>query len=116
MRGSDGSYIYYQTSHCTGTDGRRIETEKRLSLDDYQRLMMEADPACRPIRKTRYCLVDDIHAYEVDIYPNWTDQAMLQIELENPDDEAVIPENFRVIREVTDDPAYQNYAMARIRT
>lgn len=114
MRGSDGSYIYYQTSHCTGTDGSRIETEKRLSLDDYQRLMMEADPTCRPIRKTRYCLVDDTHAFEVDLYPNWQDQAMLQIELDDPKAEVKIPDQFEVIREVTDDPDYQNYALAKI--
>jgi CYTH domain-containing protein len=68
-----------------------------------------------PIRKTRYCLVDDAHAYEVDFYPSWQEKAMLQVELNDPDAEIQIPENFRVIREVTDDPDYQNYAMARNR-
>ena len=115
MRGNDGSYIYYMTTHCTGTDGSRIETEKRLSLDDYQQLMMEADPMCMPIRKTRYCLMDDAHAFEVDFYPAWQDKAMLQVELNDPEADVHIPENFRVQREVTDDPDYQNYAMARIR-
>ena len=115
MRGNDGSYIYYMTTHCTGTDGSRIETEKRLSLDDYQRLMMEADPMCMPIRKTRYCLVDDGRAYEVDFYPNWKDCAMLQVEMNDPNAAVHIPENFRVQREVTDDPDYQNFALAKIR-
>jgi Uncharacterized protein conserved in bacteria len=76
---------------------------------------MEADPLCRPIRKTRYCLVDDAQAYEVDFYPGWTDRAMLQVELNDPNAEVHIPEGFTVLREVTDDPDYQNYAMARIR-
>ena len=115
MRGNDGSYIYYMTTHCTGTDGSRIETEKRLSLDDYQRLMMEADPMCMPIRKTRYCLVEDGRAYEVDFYPNWKDCAMLQVEMNDPNAEVHIPANFRVQREVTDDPEYQNFALAKIR-
>ena len=40
---------------------------------------------------------------------------MLQVELNDPDAGISIPKPFRVIREVTDDPDYQNYAMARIR-
>lgn len=115
MRGNAGSYIYYLTTHCTGTDGSRIETEKRLSLDDYQLLMMEADPFCRPIRKTRYCFVDDAHAFEVDFYPNWTDEAILQAEVNDPNADVFIPEGFHVRREVTDDPAFQNFAFAKIR-
>ena len=75
---------------------------------------MEADPACRPIRKTRYCLVDDVQSFEVDLYPTWKDVAMLQVELSDPDAEVHIPENLHVIREVTDNPAYDNHEMARL--
>ena len=54
--------------------------------------MMEADPACRPIRKTRYCLVDDAHAFEVDFYPGWADKAILQAEVNDPNAEGINPD------------------------
>lgn len=54
QRGIDGNYIYFQTTKRLVTDVKRVEVERRLSKDEYLRLLMEADPACRPIRKTRY--------------------------------------------------------------
>ena len=94
--------------------GGRMEVEERLSQEEYFSLLMEADPTCRPIRKTRYCLVDDVQSFEVDLYPTWKDVAMLQVELSDPDAEVHIPENLHVIREVTDNPAYDNHEMARL--
>jgi CYTH domain-containing protein len=114
MRGTGGSYIYYKTTQRDAPDGGRMEVEERLSQEEYFSLLMEADPACRPIRKTRYCLVDDVQSFEVDLYPTWKDVAMLQIELSDPDAEVHIPENLHVIREVTDNPAYDNHEMARL--
>ena len=38
----------------------------------------------------------------------------LEIELHSENQEIVFPEGLKVIREVTDDPAYSNRAMARI--
>ncbi len=103
MRGTGGSYIYYKTTQRDAPDGGRMEVEERLSQEEYFTLLMEADPACRPIRKTR-----------VDLYPMWKDVALLQIELSDPDAEVHIPENLHVIREVTDNPAYDNHEMARM--
>ena len=53
-------------------------------------------------------------SFEVDLYPNWKDVAMLQIELSDPDAEVRIPEGLTVVREVTDNPAYDNHEMARM--
>ena len=114
MRGTGGSYIYYKTTQRDAPDGGRMEVEERLSQEEYFTLLMEADPACRPIRKTRYCLVSDAQSFEVDLYPNWKDVAMLQIELSDPDAEVRIPEGLTVVREVTDNPAYDNHEMARL--
>jgi CYTH domain-containing protein len=38
----------------------------------------------------------------------------MEIELASEDEEIVIPEGIRVIREVTDDPSYKNAALAKI--
>ena len=53
--------------------------------------------------------------YEIDIYPEWTDKAIMEIELHSENQQIVFPEGINVIREVTDDPAYSNHEIARIR-
>jgi len=42
------------------------------------------------------------------------DRAVVEIELTDPDEEIRFPEMLKLIREVTDDPAYKNAALARI--
>ena len=88
---------------------------KRLSQEEYVTLMVEADPAFRPIHKTRYCLSENGLYYEIDIYPEWKDNAVMEIELYSEDQEIVFPDGIDILREVTGDPAYSNHELARIR-
>ena len=73
---------------------------------------MHADPAKRPIRKTRYCLSSGNQYFEIDIYPFWQDKAILEIELSSEQMSVKIPEFLQVLREVTGEKAYQNAALA----
>ena len=91
---------------------RRLEKERRLSKDEYLTLLMESDSSAHPIRKTRYCLTYANQYFEIDLYPFWKDQAILEIELKDENDKISIPEEIEIIREVTDDPAYKNAALA----
>lgn len=113
QRGADGHYIYTQTTKKLVTDVKRVEVERRLTKDEYLRLLMDADPDCRPIRKTRYCLTYDNQYFEIDVYPFWQDQAILEIELNSEDTQIRFPEQIKVIREVTDDPSFKNASLAR---
>ena len=76
---------------------------------------MDADPNCRPIRKTRYCLTSENQYFEIDVYPFWQDKAIMEIELANEADEIRFPKQIKVIGEVTDDDSYKNASLARIR-
>ncbi len=114
QRGSGGSYIYFMTRKRKAEGIRRIEIEERLSQEEYLSLMVEADPAYRPIHKERYCLSENGLYYEIDIYPEWKDQAVMEIELHSEDQKIVFPDGIDVIREVTDDPAFSNHELARI--
>lgn len=116
QRGIDGNYIYFQTTKRKVTEMKRIEVERRLSKDEYLRLLMDADPACRPIRKTRYCLTFDNQYFEIDIYPFWKDRAILEIELADEGAGIHFPTQIKVIKEVTEDDSYKNASMARIKT
>ena len=113
QRGENGSYAYYQTTKRTLTGVKRVEIERRLSQREYLALLMEADPALHPIRKTRYCLTWDEQYFEIDVYPFWNDRAIVELELSDENAEIRFPEKVKVIREVTDDDAYRNHSLAR---
>ncbi len=115
QRGRNGSYVYFETRKRKAGGIGRVEIEKRLSQEEYVSLLVEADPAYRPIHKARYCLSENGLYYEIDIYPEWKDKATMEIELSRENEEIIFPKGVDVIREVTDDPAYSNHELARIR-
>ena len=114
QRGANGNYIYFETCKKPVNNLQRIEVERRLSKDEYLTRLMDADPGMRPIRKDRYCLADGNQYFEIDVYPFWTDKAIVEIELRDPDEEIRFPSMLKLIREVTGDEEYFNASLARI--
>jgi len=112
-RGSDGNFVYFQTTKHKISDVKRIEIEKRLSKDEYLELLLDPETVKHQIKKTRYCLVYENQYFELDIYPFWTDKAILEIELRNENQEIIMPQNLTVIKEVTEDSEYSNSYLAR---
>ena len=113
QRGENGSYTYYQTTKRNVTGIKRVEIERRLTQREYLTLLMEADPAMHPIRKTRYCLTWEEQYFKIDVYPFWDDKAIVEIELSDENAEIRFPKELKVIREVTGDVGYKNYALAK---
>ncbi len=114
QRGMDGNYVYYEATKRRVSRLKRIELERRLSQDEYLRLLMDADPNCRPIRKTRYCLTYDNQYFEIDVYPFWKDQAIMEIELSDENQPVQFPDFIKVIREVTEEEAFENHSLAKL--
>ena len=112
-RGIDGDYLYYLTEKRKISNLKRVETERKLTQDEYLSLLMEADNRLHPIHKTRYCLVDNNQYFEIDIYPEWDNQAIMEIELSSEEQEIQIPKFIKIIKEVTDEECYKNYQMAK---
>ena len=115
QRGENGYFTYTKTLKRKVTDIKRIEIEKRLNKDEYLSLLMEADENKRPIRKTRYCLMENNQYFEIDIYPFWKDQAIVEIELRSEDEKIEFPKNLKVLKEVTEDEKYKNSSIATIK-
>ena len=113
QRGENGHYIYFETIKRTITGMKRVEIEKRLTKDEYLVQMMEADFTKRQIRKDRYCLMYKNHYFEIDVYPFWQDKAVAEIELSDENETFEFPDFIKIIKEVTDDPSYRNYALAK---
>lgn len=111
-RGIDGDYLYYLTEKRKVSNLKRIEIERKLTQDEYLSLLMEADNRLHTIRKTRYCLSENNQYFEIDIYPEWDNQAIMEIELSSENETIKYPEFIKVIKEVTDDESYKNYKMA----
>ena len=114
QRGADGNYIYTHTAKRKVSGTKRVEMERRITKNEYLRFLMDADPARRPIRKTRYCLSAGTQYFEIDVYPFWKDQAIVEIELTDENEEILFPEQIKVIREVTEDETYKNSFLAKV--
>ena len=112
-RGIDGDYMYYLTEKKPISGIKRVETERQLTQSEYLRLLMEADNKLRTIHKTRYCLTENNQYFEIDLYADWDKQAIMEIELSSEDEVIHLPKSIRVIQEVTEDPQYKNYHMAK---
>ena len=110
----DGISRYYRTEKNAGGTGKQIETEKRLTRDEYTALLMSADPKLRPVRKSRYYIAENNEYFEIDIYPFWADKAVLEVDLNNPEDSFQIPEFVKVLEEITDNAAYNYPALAKL--
>lgn len=52
--------------------------------------------------------------YEIDMYPEWRDKAIMEIELHSDTQQVIFPHNVKVIREVTDDSSYSNHSLAKL--
>lgn len=108
-----GKITYTETAKRTLSPIRRIEIERKLSEEEYNRRLSNRDPRRQTIQKTRYCLPYDGHTFEIDIYPFWSRQAVMEIELQDEKEAFTLPPFIRVLREVTSEPQYSNYALAR---
>ena len=113
QRGTNGNYTFYYTEKQKVSSISRTEKERKISESEYLRLMLEADTSLHQIRKKRTCFVYDGNYFELDEYPFWEDVEVLEIELTSEDKEVSIPENIKVIKEVTEDDRYKNRALAQ---
>jgi CYTH domain-containing protein len=109
---SDGQIRYYKAFKRHLSSVKNEEDEGEIDQMEYIRLSREQEPACKPLGKTRYRIPYAGHVLEFDIYPFWTDRAILEIELESENEGAAIPEYVQIIRDVSDDLAYKNRSLA----
>ena len=111
-RGREGAWTYTHTQKIRLSDLRRIEDEREISKEEYLRLLEKADPDKNVIRKTRWVLPWQGQSFEIDVYPFWQRQAVMEIELENEEQAVELPPQIRILREVTADLRYTNSSLA----
>ena len=87
---------------------------RAVSREEYGDLLLEADPARRPLRRTRYSFTYEGRYFEVDVYPFWDDRALLQVELREKDETVCFPPELTLLEDVTGDESYQSAALAAL--
>ncbi len=110
---SDGRTVYYRNIKKRISDMSHFEDEKVISEETYNELLFCRDGARNTIEKTRYAIPFCGHIIEIDVYPFWTDRAVLEVELGSEEEEFELPEYVCVIKEVTGDKRYSNKALAK---
>jgi CYTH domain-containing protein len=92
----------------------REEIEGDLSPEAYGRLVAEADPARRWIRKVRHVIPHGRWTLELDVFSEPPGLVLLEVELDDPADVPELPAEIAalVVREVSTDPAYTNHRLA----
>ena len=104
-----GGYLYFYTEKKTIDDGTSWVTERPISEKDYVRYLMEADLSLHSVRKTKYRFTCHGHRMELDVYPFSDEKAVLFV---FGSDDAEIPQNIKVIADVTGNAEYKNRSLA----
>ena len=113
-RGEDGDFLYFHTVKRDASGIKRIEEERRITKEEYEKLLTDAEPGRGTVKKDRYCIVYKDKYFELDVYPIRSDRALLEIELSSEDEKFEIPDFLEVIREGTSEDEYKNYNIAKL--
>ena len=107
-----GEYLYFYTEkHYTG-DGQ-WETERPISSKEYIQYLMEGDVAMHAVHKVKYRFTYNGKRFEIDVYPFSQEHAIMRAALLEGDGAVDAPPEIKILREVTNDPAYRNSQLAK---
>ncbi|MBQ9995056.1 MAG: hypothetical protein IJP32_01685 [Clostridia bacterium] len=108
------SYVYTQKSPRAYLS--RFEDEREVTREEYECLRKDAHSE---LVKTRYAFPFAGHVMEIDVYPPeiggevFDGYAILEVEMNDPDEAVEFPEFLEIVREVTDDRRYHNKTLAK---
>jgi len=110
--GPDGVRHWLNEKHRIGGISRE-EIEREVSEDEYRQLLAEADPRSGTVLKTRHVLPHGGQTLELDVFEAPAGLVLLEVELQSEDEAVDLPAWAAGARDVSDDDAYTNVALAR---
>ncbi len=108
----DGKTKYYHTAKKSISGITRIELEREISKNEYDNCLIRKKRII-PLKKTRYIIKLNGFKYEIDVYPFWSQTAILEIELKYENQKYTIPDFIKVIGDVTNNLDYSNHSLAK---
>lgn len=109
----NGEERYYKTFKRRISAMTAEEDEGLISREQYEGFCKERDPEKNVILKIRYRVPNGAQMLEFDVYPFWTDRAVLEIELMSESETPDVPSWVNVLKDVTADYRYKNVALAQ---
>lgn len=105
--------IYTYTEKLFITAVTRQEMEYEINEAEYLKLLAQSKSDSTPVEKIRYCFEYKNQLFELDTYPFSDRLAILELELESPEQHIDFPDNITIIKEVTSDARYANAALVK---
>lgn len=112
-RVSTGKIEFFYTEKFPHSSMSRVENERRITYEEYEEYLSEADPSLHAINKLRLKFIFEGQTFELDMYPFSKTKAILEIELPSEDTPVHLPPFVHVIKDVTSDKAYKNKNLAK---
>lgn len=88
------------------------EIEGEITEPRFLELSLTQKAGTRPINKIRHAFFYLGQLFEIDIYPEWENTAIMETELADRDVVVAFPECIRILRDVTGDKSYSNAALS----
>ena len=108
----NGRVSYTFTEKVYITPVTRQENEFEITEEKYNELLSQRRTDSVPIVKVRYCFLYMDQLFELDTYPFSDKLAVLELELDDPEQKIYFPGDVSVLREITGDRRYSNAALA----
>lgn len=105
--------VYIKTVKTRISDIKRLEREWEITKTEFLNDLKEKQDGTNEIVKTRFVYEFGGLDFEIDIFPFWQNQAILEIELKSEEQSFVLPPFVKVIKEVTNDRRYNNFSLAK---
>ena len=112
MRTTDGNSRYYETVKARIDELSSTEVEREIDSEEYSELLKLAREDSTPIEKVRHLFFYNSQLFEIDVYPNWQNTAIMETELDSRETAVEMPPFIHIIREVTGDKRYSNAGMS----
>jgi CYTH domain-containing protein len=116
VEGLDGhtkTVFHYNQKEPTGETGVHKETERQISEKEYEKYLKKANSDKVAVEKTRFVINYQDQTFELDLFKGpLKGLAIMEIELKEMDETVELPPFLRVIKEVTKDKRFTNFALA----
>ena len=105
--------VYTETRKRRISATTAFEDEGEIDGATFAALAANPMPGTNPIVKCRHTFRYLGQIFEIDVYPEWHDTAIMETELADADTHAEIPPFITVLAEVTGDKRYSNASMSK---
>lgn len=109
----DTQTVYHYNKKKPVESGVHEETEREISKSEYEKYLKKANSDKSAVEKTRFVFKFNDQVFELDVFKGaLKGLAVLEIELKDKNETVELPHFLKIVKEVTKDKRYTNFALA----